>query len=112
MSSHLSGPRFASETGRAIPSATRGYVLERDKHVCQYCGIAATDLDHVYPWSNGGTNAPTNLVAACGICNSIAGARVFTELAMKKLYVQERRRQLIRLAVKLNLDNIEILVGP
>lgn len=30
-------------------------------------------LDHVLPWSLGGTNDPENLVCACWICNQIKG---------------------------------------
>ena len=48
----------------------RGFrgILERDKHVCQYCGPdgnKATTIDHVLPKSRGGGSNPGNLVAAC-----------------------------------------------
>jgi 5-methylcytosine-specific restriction endonuclease McrA len=53
-------------------------VRERDGHVCHYCGGPATVTDHVIPKALGGTDHPTNLVAACGPCNSRKGARVLT----------------------------------
>lgn len=70
--------------------------MTRDNNVCQYCGDAATDCDHVYPWSNGGTHHPLNLVASCETCNSIAGLRVFTEFAKKKMYILTRRLELAK----------------
>ncbi len=88
------GPRLPSESGRYIPLHIRVLVLERDFYTCQYCGTPATDLDHIYPWSNGGTHHPWNLVASCETCNSIAGSRIFTELVKKKLYVLTRRMEL------------------
>lgn len=45
-------------------------VLARDNHVCHYCGDHATTADHVVPKSKGGTDAMSNLVAACRACNS------------------------------------------
>lgn len=88
------GPRLPSEGGRYIPKYIRDLVMERDRGICQYCGAAATDCDHVYPWSNGGTHHATNLVACCETCNSIAGLRVFTEFAKKKAYILARRLEL------------------
>ena len=85
------GPRLPSSSGRYIPLHIRKAVMERDAYVCVYCGDAATDCDHVYPWSNGGTHHVTNLVASCERCNSIAGARVFTEFVKKKAYILARR---------------------
>lgn len=85
------GPRLPTASGRYIPKYIRDKVMERDRFVCQYCGAPATDLDHVYPWSNGGTHHELNLVASCGTCNSIAGLRVFTEFMKKKAYILTRR---------------------
>lgn len=84
------GPRLPDSEGRYIPKSIRSAVVTRDKATCQYCGEPATDCDHMYPWSNGGTHHPTNLVASCERCNSIAGLRVFTEFAKKKAYILQR----------------------
>lgn len=48
-------------------------VFERDNYTCQYCGRKGTDadlqLDHLEPFSRGGTNDEDNLITACGKCN-------------------------------------------
>src|SRR5688500_18026438 len=51
-------------------AAIRQVVLTRDKGRCQSCKTAtATEVDHVWPQSKGGTNDLENLQAACGQCN-------------------------------------------
>lgn len=60
-----------------IPDAVRAAVYERDNSTCQDCG--ATDrltLDHIYPWSLGGSDTDDNLRVLCRPCNSRKGARV------------------------------------
>lgn len=58
----------------AVSKRTRYEVLRRDNHTCRYCGAAAPDatltVDHVLPVALGGTDDPTNLVAACSDCNA------------------------------------------
>jgi len=49
--------------------------MMRDASTCQYCGSAATTLDHVMPVSRGGAWSFSNLVAACSRCNAKKGAR-------------------------------------
>jgi 5-methylcytosine-specific restriction endonuclease McrA len=51
----------------------RIWVLNRDKHICAYCGEAANQVDHVIPRHLGGSDLPTNLVASCSRCNSLKG---------------------------------------
>ena len=70
-------------------TAARGYdgqwqrlaasILERDSHVCHYCGGIATSVDHVTPKAVGGTDHPGGLVAACIHCNSGRTARLGQE---------------------------------
>jgi 5-methylcytosine-specific restriction protein A len=50
-------------------------VLARDGYQCAYCGGLATTADHVVPRSRGGSDDPSNLVAACRRCNSRKGGR-------------------------------------
>lgn len=64
----------------------REYVLARDRHICAYCGASGTgpgsvplNLDHVVPRARGGSNRPSNLVAACIPCNQAKGARKLEE---------------------------------
>jgi hypothetical protein len=59
---------------RAISKRLRYEVLRRDNHTCRYCGGTAPDValtvDHVTPVALGGSDDPSNLVAACRDCNS------------------------------------------
>lgn len=50
-------------------------ILERDGYRCCYCGGYARTVDHLLPKAHGGTDDPSNLVAACRRCNSAKGAR-------------------------------------
>lgn len=89
------GPRSPDDPGRYIPDAVRSFVVARDGGMCQYCGdLEAESIDHLMPWAQGGTHDVDNLVVCCGVCNSIAGLRVFSELAAKRAYVQRRRQEL------------------
>ena len=58
----------------AVSKRTRYEVLRRDSHTCRYCGATAPDVklhvDHVMPVALGGSNDPSNLVAACADCNA------------------------------------------
>lgn len=47
----------------------RQRVLQRDGHVCNYCGDVATHVDHIIPVAAGGTDSMDNLTAACARCN-------------------------------------------
>ena len=52
----------------------------RDGLACVYCGGGITtgvslSLDHLVPYSLGGTNEPTNLLTCCKRCNSARGNR-------------------------------------
>lgn len=50
---------------------TRLMILERDNYTCAYCGREATEVDHILAKANGGTDEPSNLVAACKPCNGL-----------------------------------------
>ena len=58
----------------------------RDGLACAYCGASVEDgikltLDHIKPYSKGGTNEANNLVTCCDTCNSSRGARAVTTFA-------------------------------
>lgn len=54
--------------------AKRFRILERDGFACRYCGrrppAVVLEVDHVMPRCLGGSDDPTNLVAACEDCNA------------------------------------------
>jgi hypothetical protein len=56
-----------------ISRRLRYEVLRRDSYTCRYCGAKAPEVkitaDHVIPVALGGTDEPSNLVAACEACN-------------------------------------------
>lgn len=67
----------------------KGYrsILERDEHICQYCGCKkANTVDHVMPRSRGGSSSPTNLVASCLSCNQKKADRTPEEAGMPLLH--------------------------
>jgi hypothetical protein len=57
-----------------ISKRLRYEILRRDGHHCRYCGLGSDEVtltvDHVIPTTLGGTDDPSNLVAACRDCNS------------------------------------------
>lgn len=66
------GPRRAH-----IPQAVRRAVYERDGWACLHCGAMTNlSLDHVEPWSLGGSDDESNLQTLCLPCNVSKGARV------------------------------------
>lgn len=56
----------------AVSKRTRYEVLVRDNHTCRYCRSTEGNLviDHVIPVALGGSDDPSNLVAACKDCNA------------------------------------------
>lgn len=56
---------------RHIPGRTKKAVFERDAYRCVKCASYKNlCIDHVYPWSLGGSNEPDNLQTLCWDCNS------------------------------------------
>lgn len=62
-------------------------IAERDGYECRWCGLSvdfalvgsrkggAPSIDHIIPWSLGGSNRPSNLQLMHRRCNSAKGAR-------------------------------------
>lgn len=58
----------------------RKQVLERDGYLCCECKkvgrlTPATEVDHIIPKSQGGTDEPDNLQSLCNACHKIKTAR-------------------------------------
>jgi len=70
--------RFAlPESRQHIPREIRLAVYARDGYACVFCGATEPlSLDHIWPWSLGGSDEPENLQTLCIPCNSKKGARV------------------------------------
>lgn len=57
-----------------VSKRLRFEILRRDGHTCRYCGCSAPEVkltvDHVVAVALGGSDDPSNLVAACADCNN------------------------------------------
>lgn len=77
-----------TEYQRPPNTTERTRMYERDKYACAYCQKNLRDhprlicLDHVIPYTQGGTNSSKNLVTACKVCNAKKGGRTPTEAEM------------------------------
>lgn len=61
----------------AISKTLRASIYGRDGYACRNCGaLDSLSIDHIIPWSHGGSNNPDNLQTLCLSCNSSKGARV------------------------------------
>lgn len=59
-----------SKRWRNVPVGIRRFVFERDGFGCHYCGSQGRlSLDHIIPFSKGGSHEPENLLTACLPCN-------------------------------------------
>lgn len=80
----------------------------RDRFTCSYCGVdlrdkepAEVSLDHLKPFSKGGTNEATNLVTACRSCNCGRGDKPWRQYATPGAIerIQRRRRRVLNIAL-------------
>jgi 5-methylcytosine-specific restriction endonuclease McrA len=69
---------------RRVPLNRRA-IFTRDEGRCQYCGVAAENVDHVVPRSRGGHHTWENVVAACRRCNTRKGDRTPEEAGLSLL---------------------------
>jgi len=85
-----------------IGQGLRNAILNRDKHRCVYCEYTPTSypglsisihIDHILPYSYGGSDTSENLVVACSKCNRYGGDKIFSTFAQKKDYITWVRRK-------------------
>jgi 5-methylcytosine-specific restriction endonuclease McrA len=64
---------------RSISLSTRYKVLRRDGFQCAVCGASGAgvslEVDHIVPWSKGGSNNMDNLQTLCFKCNRGKGQK-------------------------------------
>jgi hypothetical protein len=57
-------------------------LVERDGLRCHYCDVVMTykdaQIDHILAKARGGTDAPSNLVLACAMCNHVKSTLCYT----------------------------------
>jgi hypothetical protein len=57
---------------KPIPASVKASVLSQG--VCDWCdNTAGLEIDHIVPWSQGGTNTRANLRVLCAHCNRVRG---------------------------------------
>jgi len=73
----LLGWRDASRS--SIPTSVKDDIWAEGE--CAYCGARHVpfEIDHIYPWSKGGTNDRGNLTLACFTCNRSKSAKTLSE---------------------------------
>lgn len=79
----LDKPKKRSQGMHWITDNRRLAIYLRDGLACVYCGSSVEEgtkltLDHILPYSQGGTNETGNLLTCCHKCNSSRGVRSVT----------------------------------
>ena len=72
----------------------RKFVLERDGHICSYCGagpLASREAhaDHIRPLKAGGEDELWNYVTACETCNKVKSGRWSPDLVVGSKTIQD-----------------------
>lgn len=57
------------QQGPLYDTTLREFVFSKTNGRCSYCGAKATEIDHIIPRANGGTNSTYNLTPVCRLCN-------------------------------------------
>lgn len=103
LANHIRRWRKHNADGHCSRESFEG-ILKAQRDCCYWCGNAfgpdnPSGVDHLTPLSRGGSNAPSNIVAACGPCNASKGGRTAEEyiqfLCEKELHVLLRQLAVI-----------------
>lgn len=64
-------PERRGQTREPLPEHTRIAIMRRDRFTCQWCNTRNTlfEIDHIVPWSAGGSDHSVNLRTLCTGCN-------------------------------------------
>lgn len=77
--SHSQPTQDKEKRSRHIPASVRVSVLHRDGYKCVFCGRSPKqvqlEVDHIVPFSKGGSNDLSNLQTLCFDCNRGKGSR-------------------------------------
>jgi len=69
----LKNPNIYRKNYRTIPRQRRDSIKKHDNYQCQLCGNyfneSELEVDHIYPYTLGGSNEEYNLMAVCKECN-------------------------------------------
>jgi 5-methylcytosine-specific restriction protein A len=81
-------PNGKYQGSKWLTRARRLGIYLRDGLACVYCGATVEDgtqlsLDHIIPYSEGGSTKSDNLVSCCKKCNDSRGNRDYREFADK-----------------------------
>jgi 5-methylcytosine-specific restriction endonuclease McrA len=90
-------PTRKKTRSRHIPAAVQNEVFIRDKGCCTYVGntgkrcgsTQALQIDHIEPFSRGGTNAASNLRLLCAKHNRLAAEDLFGPGYVKRFQPRE-----------------------
>ena len=120
MSSDTKLVGIAYQQGPLYQKKLRDFIFNKTNGRCSYCGAKATEIDHVIPRAQGGTNSVHNLTPACRACNEKKSNQTLKEfgktmnkdyshLEPKKLpkdaaIVQSARNYMVREITKLVAD--------
>ena len=77
--------RRSLRRARIIRGSVRKYVMARDNYTCQYCGSQEKlVIDHIFPFSRGGSNEADNLQVLCRDCNARKSDSIPSQFRDKK----------------------------
>ena len=90
-------PVFGPESRRSISMKLRREIFDRDGRKCKWCGTTegTFHLDHIYPFSKGGSTEATNLQVLCKDCNLRKSAKTDQESVPEILLPSSAVEQLI-----------------
>ena len=82
----------------------RQHIYEKYNFTCQYCGWSgATNfeqwirgrfaIDHVVPTKHGGSDDDSNLVLACGVCNTLKGQEPCQSVSEGKEIIARKKKE-------------------